>query len=198
MTRSSPWVATVAILATALVSVLPACSRTANVGDVFTALDGAGLRRRERFTTDSKGAFCIVEYAISRPGATLEVLIRQRQLPDGADTNRVLAAVEDSPAPSEASQRAAVPLLALDEKGQPAANAPVPAGTFRCEVYLDGVLGGFADFKVDFADCPAALITDRTECSGYFQPEKVCPRYGATSTDKTTCKCTEGAWLCDK
>lgn len=198
MTRS--WKTAVALVATALplLSALPACSRTANVTDVFTALDGDGLRKRERFTTDSKGAFCVVEYTISRPGATLEVFIRQRQLADGSETNRVLAAVEESPAPSEASQKASVPLLALDDKGQPDDGAPIPPGSFRCEVLLDGVLGGFAEFKVDFADCPPAQITDRTECAGFFQPEKVCPRYGASSTDKTTCKCTGGAWLCDK
>jgi hypothetical protein len=99
--RATAWLLAV-LSAVSLLPTLPACSKTAAVDDVYTALDGQGVRRRSRFTTDSKGVFCIVEYAISRPGATLEVFIRQRELPNGNDTNRVLTAVEDSPSPSSA------------------------------------------------------------------------------------------------
>jgi hypothetical protein len=189
-----------ALVATLALPVLAACSRTAGVSEVFTALDGAGLRRRSRFTTDSKGVFCVVEYAVSRPGATLEVFLRQRALPNGTDTNRVFVAVEESPSPSESAQRAAVALTAIDEKtGQPAQDgAPIPPGLFRCEVKLDGELAGFAEFRVDYADCPAALIADGMACQGYFDKDKSCPRYGASSTDKTSCTCTGGAWVCDK
>lgn len=188
------------VLCALLVPVLPACSKTAAVDEVYTALDGQGLRRRNRFTTDSKGVFCVVEYAVSRPGVTLEVLVRQRELPNGNDTNRVLTAVEDSPSPSEGMQRAAVAFTAIDEKtGQPAQDgSPIPPGVFRCEVRLDGELAGVADFRVDFADCPAAQIIDGTACKGFFKADQECPRYGASSSDKTSCKCSGDAWVCDK
>lgn len=198
--RATSFACVVALTSGVVLPLVPACSRTAGVSEVYTALDGAGVRRRDRFTTDSKGVFCVVEYVVSRPGATLEVLVRQRALPNGADTNRVFVAVEESPSPSESSQRAAVALTALDEStGKPAQDgAPIPPGSFRCEVRLDGELAGLADFRVDYADCPAALIADGTACQGFFEKDKSCPKFGASSSDKTSCTCTGGAWVCDR
>lgn len=195
------WAALVA--AVALVApVLPACSRTASIEEVFTALDGGGERRRERFTTDSKGVFCVVSYTAARPGATLEVIIRQTQLANGEGTNKVLVAVESAPGVSKNVTQAAVQFQGLDETtGQlpQEQDFPIPAGTYRCEARLDGELGGFADFRVDFADCPVAIIGDQSSCKGYYDVNRKCPKYGATSNIQRYCVCVpDGYWSCEK
>ncbi len=190
-----------------LAPVLPACSRTAAIDEVFTALDSGGERRRVRFTTDSKGVFCIVSFSISRPGATLEVTIRQTQLANGEGTDKVLVAVEDSPSRAKNLQSSAVQFTGVDDKtGLPldAEKAPIPAGTYRCEARIDGELGGLTEFRVDYADCPVGIIPEDTAnaaavCKGFYEPNKRCPKYGATSKVNRTCTCAvEGLWRCDQ
>ena len=60
-------------------SALPACTSTANISDVYMALDGDGNRKRNIFYTDTQSIHCVVEAGIGRDGATVEVLIRQVQ-----------------------------------------------------------------------------------------------------------------------
>ncbi len=195
------WPALVAAAAL-LAPTAAACSKTAGIEDVFTALDGDGMRRRGRFTTDSKAVHCIIEFSASRPGATLEVLIRQIALPNGEPTNRVLVSVEQMPPRANRLQATGVQFRGTDETtGEPAGDEePIPAGTYRCEARLDGELGGLAEFRVDFADCPPALIPDNTRCGGFYDPNKRCKKYGVTSTAAVDrlCTCTSGTWICDK
>src|SRR5437868_1605463 len=65
-----------------IVALAPACSQTANVTDVFTALDGAGNRKRNEFFTDTKEIHCIAKAGVGRPGVTVEAFIRQLQAYD--------------------------------------------------------------------------------------------------------------------
>src|SRR5437868_14056186 len=83
-----------------IVALAPACSKTANVTEVFTALDSAGFRKRNEFFTDTKEIHCVVKAGVGRPGVTLEAFVRQLQAYDFptnkyVPVNRVLAYAEE-------------------------------------------------------------------------------------------------------
>jgi hypothetical protein len=195
-----------------LAALAPACSRTATVIDVYTALDGEGNRKRNEFFTDTKEIHCVAETGNSRKDATFTMQLRALQLYDFErqttfDTNRVLNAVEFAPSPSENVQKLDAQLkkthaAAKDDAGADDAQAqedatPFDAGRFVCEVYLDGDLAGTATFNVLVPPCPDAAVIPKAVCYKFFDKNTVCPEFGLTSTDPLTCRCDElQGWDC--
>src|SRR5262245_53784856 len=74
----------VVVIAAALLIVLlvPSCSQTANVTEVWMSLDGDGSRRRNEFFTDTKEIHCVAKAGVGRDGVTIESFIRSVQLFD--------------------------------------------------------------------------------------------------------------------
>ncbi|MBX3186707.1 MAG: hypothetical protein KF819_06815 [Labilithrix sp.] len=186
-----------------LLGTLASCTETANISDVYMALDGQGNRRRNVFFTDSKEIHCVVEMGVGRPGVTVEVLIRGLQNYDFIedkffDTDRVLANAEESPQPGNQIQRVDVEIQPISPLGEIDDEAPYPPGRYQCEAYLDGVLQRTAIFNIDFPPCPAATILPATRCYGFYTENKECGRYGLTSRDPTKCRCAVlRGWECD-
>jgi hypothetical protein len=201
-------------LCAALVAALaPACSRTATVIDVYTALDSNGNRKRNVFYTDTSEIHCIAEAGNSRKDATFSMQLRALQLYDfdtqtTFDTNRVLNAVEFAPGPSENLQFLDAQLKkthaaakdddagAGDDEGEEE-KTPFDVGRFVCEVYLDGDLAGAATFNVLVPPCPDAAVIPKALCYKFFDKNTICPAFGLTSTDPLTCRCDEvQGWDC--
>lgn len=185
----------------------PACTATANIHDVYMALDSNGDRRRNIFFTDTKEIHCVAEAGIGRPGATIETLIRQVQRYDYdknqfLDADRVVAQAELAPQPADGIQKLDLSL----EKPKPIdggadqgddQDKPFPAGRYVCEVRLDGVLSGTAIFNILFPPCPTATITLGATCVGVYTAGLSCPRFGASSTEREGCTCTPDlGWRC--
>jgi hypothetical protein len=179
------------------------CTSTANVSDVYLALDADGARKRNVFFTDSKEIHCIVEMGIGRQGVTMEVLFRQLKFYDFNlnkyfDTDRVLASAESSPQPADGIQKLDVQLLPSGPNGEQTPGAPYPPGRYRCEARLDGALEETAEFNVDFPGCPSATIQPLSKCFGFYQSPFECPKYGLTTTDPAKCRCSAAkGWECD-
>jgi len=182
------------------------CSGAATIGDIFMALDDAGVRRRTNFFTDTLSIYCVAEYGSGDNAVTLTGAIRQRQLYNPAtdqmeNTNRVLSLTETVPGKGP-TRRVGVAFTKRNEAGQETVGneLPYPAGKFECEISLDGKLFSKLPFGVSFAPCPDGQITQRAGCRGFFKPNAVCPKYGSSSTDGATCTCdaTNGNWACQE
>jgi hypothetical protein len=186
-----------------MVAAVSSCTTTARISDVYTGLDGQGDRKRNVFFTDTKEIHCVVEMGIGRTGVTIEAVVRQVQAYDFNadkyfDTNRVIGNAENSPTKAEGVQRLDVTLVPLGPDGVNSDTAPFAAGRFECEASLDGELQRTAVFNVDFPPCPTSLIRPGTVCFGFYKNLSVCPRYGATSTDPSNCRCSDvKGWECD-
>lgn len=205
MPRAAPLhlVSLAAFLAPAAMS-LPACTKTANVSDVFMALDPTGERKRTEFFTDTREIHCVTQVGIGRPGVTLEVLTRQLQAydPDANrffDVDRVYSNIEVTPSPADGPQLIDFPLQPLDAQGEPDDEAPFPAGRFVCEVRLDGVLSGTSIYNIRFPPCPTSVLANRPDkavCLGFYENGRECPAYGLDSQDRARCRCSGGLWDC--
>lgn len=190
-----------AFSALVLLGVTTSCSSTARVIDVYTALDGTGDRKRQVFFTDSTELHCVVEGAFSRRGVTLEILYRQVQaydLTNGKffDTDRVQARSEFAPGTGDGRQFFDSRLTTVGPDGEPAEELPLEAGRWICDVYLEGKLEDTAIFNIVFPECPPAEILNGDRCIGFFEQNRECPRYGATSTDRARCTCKGFGWEC--
>ena len=200
--RRGAYAVTVILAAAMYPSLLPGCTDTANIADVYTALDGQGDRKRNVFFTDSKELHCIVEMGIGRRGVTIEVLFRQLQTYDFVadkffETDRVLASAENNPQPADGIQQYDVSLLPSDPEGKTADGAPFPPGRYVCEARLDGVLEKTAVFNIMFPPCPDATILTGTLCYGFYKKDLQCARYGLTSRDPAQCTCSQTkGWQC--
>ncbi|MDB4944983.1 MAG: hypothetical protein JWP97_4517 [Labilithrix sp.] len=182
--------------------ILASCTATANLSDIYTALDGNGDRQRDTFYTDSKEIHCVIEAGIGRRGVTIESLIRQLQGYDFSadrffDTDRVAANVEVAPTPQDGVQKVDLVLSPSAPDGSAADDAPFLPGHFICEAYLDGKLERSAVFNVVFPPCPASSILPTTVCYGFYKANTECPRYGLTSDDPARCVCDPvKGWQC--
>ena len=199
------------VTASSAIAVLPSCTSTANVTEVYTALDAAGLRRRNEFYTDAKEIHCIAEAGIGRDGVTVEGFIRQRQAYDFVENrfvpvDRVLAYAETSPARSAQPIKISVSLTAGATEQTPGGLAagqtgdddkPFVAGRYECEIRLDGVVEGTAVFNIDFPPCPPAVILQGTRCFGFYRENDLCPASGESGSPDPKCTCTQaGGWKC--
>lgn len=194
----------VAAAASLVASLLPACTSTANVSDLWTSPDDDGSRRRNVFYTDSKVINCIAELGIGRDDVTLEMYVRIVQVYDFVndqfiDTNVVTDTLEVHPPKSTAG----TPLrqrLTLEPKGltgQADDKLPFLAGRAQCEAYIDGDLKRTAVFNVDFPGCPAAAITPGSVCIGFYKLGTECNAAGDSGDPKSgKCKCESNGWSC--
>lgn len=189
-------------------SALPACSKTAGVGDVYMALDSDGARRRKVFFTDSANISCIAEIGSGRDDVTFEMLIRRvAEAPLGSDdfspTNKVILANEFQPGRTSGSP-AKISLdmkpTVIDAEGKPKedADAPFGAGSYVCEVYVDGSKAEQVAFNIDYSPCPPAQIQQGSPCAGFYTTGTECPAAGATGEPEPTCACSDKGWECDK
>jgi hypothetical protein len=189
------------------VGLLPSCSQTANITEVWTALDSEGLRRRNLFFTDTKEIYCVGKAGIGRDGVTIEAFVRQSrafdfQKNDFVLVDRIAAYEEFSP---ERSQDPSIvdiafkPADAAIESEIGTNDPPFPPGTYRCEMLLDGVLEGSATFDVEFPPCPPTEIIPGALCFGFYRIGDECPASGATGAPDPKCRCTlERGWECPR
>ena len=186
--------------------VLPACTSTANVTDVYMSLDEDGFRRRNVFFTDSKKIVCVVEAGIGRDNVTLETTIRRVQSWDGerfVDDNLVTSYREENPArtqgqPGKFSLVLAPTKITPDGRVVEDDELAFPAGRYQCEVQLDGKPEGTAVFNVDFPPCPEVFITAGDKCEDFYKEGTVCPASGLTGAPQPTCACEKGKWACQR
>ncbi|MBX3258664.1 MAG: hypothetical protein KIS78_08765 [Labilithrix sp.] len=195
-----------ALLGALVSSALPACSATANVGDVWMSIDEDGARRRNVFFTDSAAITCVAEVGIGRQDVTLEMFIRQiRGTTPGSEDfesmDRVVLARDFRP--DVTKDRPALVTLTLvptsvDEEGRLKEDeeAPFAPGSYICEVMLDGELQKSAAFNIDYPPCPTAVILAGTPCLGFYTFDKECPASGATGQREPTCICSGKDWVC--
>lgn len=191
-------------LGVAALSTLSACSTTANISDIYLALDSAGARRRTIFFTDTKEIHCIAEGSFGRQDVTVEAYIRQVRAYNPADddfdtVDRYGSFLELTPAtnPGGPPQKLDLSIRPTDEKGEFDDTKPFSAGSYKCEFMLDGEVVKSIDFNIDFPECPGAAIFSGDPCIGFYQLNKKCPGGGAKSTDKDTCNCGgPNGWEC--
>lgn len=182
--------------------VLVACSSTARVSSVYTALDTEGTRKRSVFYTDTNDINCVAEAGIGRPGVTIEGVFHQIRAYDFKTnaffaTDRYLGYTEFQPARSTSGPtKINFALQRLGPDGKPKDDAPFVAGSYICEVSLDGEVQGTAPFNIDFPPCPTAEIIKGTPCFGYYPENQDCPRYGDKSADPARCACRTEGWEC--
>lgn len=196
----------VSLLATALVIVLvlPSCSQTANITEVWMALDADGTRRRNEFFTDTKEIHCLAKAGVGREGVTVEGFIRAQQVYDFAQNkfvpiDAILAYAEFK---ADRGQQATTFDLGLQARdpSKPEADAddekPFYPGRYQCEILLDGSLEGTAVFNIGFPPCPPAIIMPGSRCYGYYRENDLCPALGASAAPEPKCSCTLAGWKC--
>jgi hypothetical protein len=186
-------------------TVLPACSATANVSEVWTSVDEDGARRRSTFFTDSAAVVCLAEYGNGRQDVTIEMLIRQIRGADfGAqafrEENIVTSVTDFRPGVTQGRPGKAVirllPSKIENGKFVQDDEAPFSPGSYICEVRIDGALKGSASFNIDYPECPGALILQDQRCQGFYPTGTTCPAAGLTGDPQPTCQCTPKGWNC--
>lgn len=165
------------------------CCETAGFKRSYMALDSNGERKRDVFYTDTEAIYCVVEMASGRADVTVTAQLRATALyipPRGnpVDVDIVLAADEEAPGAGDD--------ITLSFEWERDGDEPYPAGSFVCEVFLDGVLEAQLPFEVRYPDCPVAPIWDGLVCEGFVLPGAKCA--GAVSPD--ICRCESGEWRC--
>jgi hypothetical protein len=184
------------------VTMAPACSSTAGVGDIWTSPDADGARRRNIFYTDTKDIYCLAQVGVGRADVTLEMIIRYLQLYEPADrkvnnTNIVATYHEEKPQKStDRPSLVGIKLIPSAGDGKPDENLPYPVGRGQCEVYIDGNLEGTAVFNIGFPPCPSASIVSGGKCGGYYEEGKDCPLFGESGDPTNRCRCDGGVWQC--
>jgi hypothetical protein len=187
-------------------SALSACSATANIGDVWMSIDEDGSRRRNVFYTDSENITCVAQVGVGRKDVTVEILFRQLRgavlgTRDFREVNAVITArdfhpdvTKDKPGQLSLTMHP----LTVDENGRLKEDqqAPYLAGSYVCEVSLDGEQQGKAAFNIDYPPCPTTLIQTGTPCLGFYVEGEQCPAAGATGAPEPKCTCEATGWSC--
>ncbi|HVJ94257.1 MAG TPA: hypothetical protein VM580_30925 [Labilithrix sp.] len=194
------------VFAALVSSALPACTATANVSDVWTSIDEDGSRRRNLFFTDTSRITCVAEVGVGRKDVTVELRIRQirRAQPGTRDFQEVNAVLLDkdfhpgvtADGPATVALSMLPTSIGTEGKVQEDDEAPFVAGSYVCEVLLDGKQEGKSAFNIDYAPCPATVIQTGTACVGFYPLAQTCPLNGATGQPEPTCKCEQNGWTC--
>ncbi len=183
-----------------------ACSTTANINEVYTALDSDGARRRSTFFTDTQEIHCIAEGGFGRQDVTVEGFIHQVVAYDFQanklfGTDRYLGFADIHPQVNRDQKgptRIDLNLGRVDKNGKESDSAPFVPGSYECQIALDGTIVKTARFNVDFPTCPPAFIIPNGPCFGFFTNKTECPKYGLLSDPKLSCRCTaDKGWDCD-
>jgi hypothetical protein len=189
-----------------IVELLPACPTTANISDVYMALDGGGNLRRNVFYTDTSEAHCIIEEGNGRSNLIVSVKIHAFFLYnfttnklDFVDQYPIVQ--EFTPAPSNGLNKLDVAISGKpkDDAGSDNDIKALPVGQYVCEAYLDGDLKGSAGFNIEFPECPEQSIVPKTPCQFFFEDKRRCPLGGLGSINPADCTCDYskgGLWDC--
>lgn len=200
--------ASVPIALTALValSTAPACSNTAGVSEVYTSLDGDGSRRRDTFFTDSTEIHCIAKAMFGRPDVTIRGQfhrIREYNFKRDAieDVDAYSAGIDFHPDITSGRKEPTTidfSFARVDASGTPSDKVPYLAGSYICEIELDGEIVKTAAFNITFPECPLSQLSTGSTCLGYFRAKDQCPKNGLKSDNSSQCDCDEktGAWNC--
>jgi hypothetical protein len=165
--------------------------RSAGIKRAYMSLDSDGKRKRDVFFTDTETMFCVAEIASGREDLSVGGVWRATSFYSSLDgskapVNSVLAIEEEAPGAGE-DVRVFFELFMKD------GDRPYPAGTFVCDLSLDGEVEESLAFEVQFPACPAAPLFSGLVCRDFVIGGSVCP--GATSG--TNCTCAEsGLWEC--
>jgi hypothetical protein len=163
------------------------------------SLDQKGNRQRTTFFADSEAIFCVGELVSARADVTVTSTIKAKKIYDPASDTLVPARGiawlgESAPGKTEG-------MFVVFELGKVAAGdgssserSPFPAGTFTCELAIDGEREDSVDFEVAFPACPVLPPITGQLCAGWVRAGSRCQ--GAESRP---CLCDEGtgAWQCD-
>lgn len=183
-----------------LLAILPliASCNTLAVTDLYASLDDGGNLKKTEFPSDAKGVHCVAEVSSGRDDGAILVLVRQTFLANGQPADRVLAATEGVSQQGSTKAKYSAQLVATDADGKPKDDLPLPAGKFRCEVFLDGskTAEKTSSFLVKPSNCPGVQIQQASSCAGFFEEGRQCPRYGASSKEPIPCTCSGGKWSC--
>jgi hypothetical protein len=165
--------------------------RSAGIKRAYMSLDSDGKRKRDVFFTDTESIFCVAEIASGREDLSVGGAWRATSFYsplDGskAPSNSLLAIGEEAPGAGE-DVRVFFELLNQND------DTPYPAGTFVCDLSLDGEVEESLDFEIRFPACPAAPLFSGLVCADFVVQGSACP--GAT--EGTNCICAEsGIWEC--
>ena len=199
-------------LAFAVLAVLPACTKTAGVSDIYMSIDDDGARKRSLFYTDSAAITCVFKVGVGRANATFTAVIRQvRSIPFGqggedfAPVNTVITSGDFHPGVTNGTPTM-LTLKLVPTSVDPTTStlkeddtAPFAPGSYRCEVAIDGEPADSVAFNIAYPSCPAAQLVAGQACAGFYAttPPTVCPRAGATGDPDPTCTCNgEKGWEC--
>ena len=168
------------------------CYGTAQVRQVFMALDANGDRVRDTFYTDSTAIICNVLYAGSDPDTTMVANFVQTSgepnLFDGSNNvgpaSRVWASIEIAPSEGDSIQS-----FQLDPPTPVSGGArfPYPVGSWKCIITVNGQNAGESDFKVVYPtpDCPESGVASQGQNCTAYQANASCP-----NSDNTAASCT--------
>jgi hypothetical protein len=165
--------------------------RSAGIKRAYMSLDSDGKRKRDFFFTDTETMFCVAEIASGREDLSVGGVWRATSFYSPVDgsqepRNAVLALDEEAPGAGE-------DVRVFFELTMKENDVPYPAGTFVCDLSLDGEVEESLDFEIRFPACPAAPLFSGFVCKDFVVDGSVCP--GATAG--TNCTCAEtGLWEC--
>jgi hypothetical protein len=190
--------------ATALASA-PACSNTAGVSEVYTSLDRDGARRPTTFFTDSTEIHCIARAMFGRDDVTIRGVIHRVeqfnfQTGDFEGVDAYSAGIDFHPDKTNGDKEPTIidfSFERVDASGTPSDKVPYLAGTYICEIEIDGDVVKTAGFRIDFPECPQSQLTTGSTCLGYFKADTECPKHGLKSRDDKFCTCKAAGWECD-
>lgn len=177
-----------------------ACGSGNEFSNSFMALDGAGVRRREAFYTDTETIFCVGEFAGSKTGTTVNAIIRQVQL-DSRAVNIVIAVGEDVPKQLGKNVLSFQLVRYVHQASGAAtggnqADEPWPAGKFVCELLVDGQPKAEIPFDILTPNCPLYPAAEGIRCGGFYPPSIKC--LSADQSVSCTCSPDTGLWQCAK
>ncbi|HEY3594720.1 MAG TPA: hypothetical protein VGL13_12630 [Polyangiaceae bacterium] len=179
-----------------IVGALTSC-RTAGFKRVFMALDQKGDRQRTTFYTDTTAIYCAGELVSGRADVTVGSTIRAKTLYDPLSDSFVPAPKDVTWIGESAPGKTDDTMVSFQLLKSPSGvgnedNLPYPAGTFTCELSIDGELEDTVEFSIDFPACPILPPTGGEPCAGWVRPGSACD--GAAGL---TCSCDpSGAWVC--
>jgi hypothetical protein len=116
------------------------------------------------------------------------------------ETDRYLGYTEFKPGVTkDGPAKIDLALARVGPDGKPKDDEPYTAGSYVCEMLLDGKVEGTAPFNIDFPPCPPAYIVVGGPCYRFYPAGQQCPKYGEKSRDQKQCRCSEAkGWECDE
>jgi hypothetical protein len=163
------------------------------------SLDQQGNRKRSTFFTDSEAIFCVGELVSGRADVTIESTIKAKTLYDPTSDSMVPAlgiAWRGEAAPGKTEGTFVSFELAKVSEMASSTSEPslYPAGTFACELAIDGEREDSVDFEVVFPRCPVLPPVAGQLCRGWVRAGSRCE---GASARPCTCDGPTGVWQCD-